>query len=474
MKPSTFPHRPLLVALLILLPGVTAGPPRATALSPGGANAASPSATDTAQQTREREATALAAKVAKLLEQLDAPRLADRDAAEKALVALGPSALDVLPRGDAKLSAEVKQRLTRVRRQLELAFAKSAAKASLVSLADAQRPLSEVIAALAQQSGNPLLDGRASSDPGAPPPPDPSIRLTFDETPFWQALDRTLDAANCSLLIRDAAATEPLKLVVVPRSDGEHPRGQRAVYRGPLRFDLVDVAIKRDAPAADDASGLLRVVLETAWEPRLRPIAFSLSAGDLTATDDQERPLAIATPQAKWGTTSLGGQGSMRLSLPLISPQDDARSFALHGRMTALLPGENVVFRFSDLSAKQPNAKTTAAQKIGDATVRLESFRRQDDRWEARFRVIYDNPQESVQSHFDWLYKSRAALTLGEARREPVEYDAQAAEEGVVARYAFAAQEGDDPANFSLLYTTPAVILSLPYEFNFQNIPLPK
>ncbi|MEX2187022.1 MAG: hypothetical protein WD875_09525 [Pirellulales bacterium] len=429
-------------------------------------------------QSSEDETTALAARVAKLIEGLDASRLADRDAAEKALVALGPSALDVLPQGDGKLSAEVKQRLVRVRRQLELAFAKSAAKASLISLGEAERPFSKILAALARQSDNPLVDGRAASQPSEPPA-DPRIRSNFTDTPFWQALDRTLDAAGCSLAIRDASGDEPLRLVVVSRRDGERPRGQRVAYRGPLRFELADIDVKRDAAAA--AGGLLRVVLETAWEPRLRPISFSLSAGDLAATDDRARPLGVATPQANWGTTSLGGQGAIRLSLPF-AMTEDATSFSLKGRMTALLPGADVVFRFGNLDAKKPAAASATAplalQTIGDATVRLESFRRHDDRWEARwearFRVIYDNPQEAVQSHFDWLYKSRAALTVADKRREPIRYDAQAAEEGVVATYSFPARDGDQPGDFSLLYTTPAVILSLPYEFEFRDVPLPR
>jgi hypothetical protein len=430
------------------------------------AKSASVAAADESGGASEDEATALAARVAVLIERLDASRLADRDAAEKALVALGPGALDVLPQGDKNASAEVKQRLARVRRQLELAAAKSAAKASLITLSEAERPLSEILAALAEQSGNPLVDGRAE---GGARPGDPRIRLGFDKTPFWQALDRTLDAAGCSVRIRDASGDEPLRLVVVARGEGERPRGERAEYQGPLRFALADIDAKRDAAGN---GGLLRVVLETAWEPRLRPISFTLSAGDLTAADDTGRPLAVATPQAEWSTASLGGQSAIRLSLPLAKPADDAKAFSLKGRVTALLPGANVAFRFEKLAGKtRGGGAAVAAQTIGDATVRLESFRRQDDRWQARFRVIYASPQEAVQSHFDWLYTSRAAMMVGSKRVAPVRYDAQAAEDGVVATYEFAAGAGGDAGGeMSLVYTTPAVILSLPYRFEFRDV----
>lgn len=413
--------------------------------------------------------TALARKVAELIGQLDAPRLADRDAAEKVLMALGPEALDVLPRGEAKHSAEVKQRLARVRRQLELAFAKSAAKASLITLADAERPLSEVLAAIAKQSGNPLVDGRKRGPEGKPPA-DPRIRVAFDKTPFWPALDATLDAAGASLEVRDAQGDDPLRLVVVERGETAKPRASDAVYRGPLRFAVVGADVKR---AADDAETLARIVLEAAWEPRLKPIALSLAAKDLSAVDDQQRPLRIASAEAQWATSSLGGQGAMRLTLPFVLARGDAKSLAVRGRMAALLAGANVAFRFERLSETRPGA-AVASQKMGDATVRLESFRRVGGRWLARVRVIYDNPQEAVQSHYDWLYESRATLTAVTEQRKPVEYDSQAAEDGVIATYAFAAEDADKPGELTLVYSTPAVIMTVPFEFEFADIALPR
>lgn len=419
--------------------------------------------------TSDEQATALAGRVAELIARLDAPRLADRDAAEKALVAIGPDALDVLPRGEAKLSAEVKQRLTRVRRQLEIAFAKSAAKASLITLADGERPFSEVLAAIAEQSGNPLVDGRKRGEDDRPPA-DPRIRIAFDKTPFWQALDETLDAAGMSLNVRDAQGDEPLRLVAAERRAGLKPRATDAVYRGPLRFAVAGADVKRDA---DEVESLVRIVLEAAWEPRLRPVALNLAAKELSAVDDQQRPLRVASAEAQWATSSLGGQGAMRLTLPFVLPNRDAKHVVLRGRMTALLAGSNVAFRFERLRETRPGA-AVVSQKVGDATVRLESFRRVGGRWIARIRVIYDNPQEAVQSHYDWLYESRATLAAGAEQRKPVEYDAQAAEDGVIATYVFAADDADKPGELTLIYATPAVIMTVPFEFEFAEIALPR
>jgi hypothetical protein len=413
-------------------------------------------------------ATALATKVGGLVKQLDAARLADRDAAEKALVALGPEALDVLPRGEAKLSAEVKQRLTRVRRQLEVAFSKTAAKASLITMAEGEYRLSQVLAELAKQSGNPLVDGRSKTAAGSVPA-DPAIRVRFQKTPFWQALDTALDAAVVSLDVRDAHAEVPLQLVVVDRSKSDRPRSNSAVYRGPLRFAVVDTDVKRGTDGAED---LLRIVLETAWEPRLKPIAFKLAARDVAVVDDQRRTLRAVSEDAQWATSSVGGQGAMRLTLPFVLPTD-AKSVSLKGTVSALLAGANVAFRFDGLG-KSPAAVGVATQKMGDATVRLESFRRVSNRWIARTRVIYDNPLEAVQSHYDWLYASRASLAEEKSRREPVDVDATAAEDGVLGTYLFNTKDSDKPGEISLVYTTPAVILTAPFEFEFGGIEVPQ
>jgi hypothetical protein len=442
-----------------------------------GAKEGTPKASNSSAKPTDEEATLLAAKVAGLIKQLDAANLAEREAAERALIALGPEALDVLPRGTTKLSAEVKQRLARVRQQLELAFAKTAAKASPITIAAGEYPLSEILMELVKQGNCPLVDARRESIASSG---DPRIRVAFDKTPFWQALDKTLDAANASLAIRDARGEVPLQLAVVPRMKDGKPREQGAVYRGPLRFDIPSVDVKQDGDRA--GRDLLRVVFEAAWEPRLHPISLTLGGNDLAAVDDQGRAIAVATPTAQWTTSSLGGQGAVRFTLPFVLPNRDAKSFTLKGKMSALLSGANVVFRFERLGgaplggdrlgAARP--ATVASQKIGDATVRIESFRRHNDEWHIRVRVVYDNPQEAVQSHFDWLYKSRAVLADGDEPRQPAEYDAQAAEDGVIATYAFKAKASDKPGEITLLYTTPAVIMMMPFDFEFAATVIPR
>src|SRR5262245_23670914 len=76
----------------------------------------------------------LAKKVTALVKQLDSNQQAQREAAEKELVALGPDVLPLLPALTPRTPAEVRNRLTRVRNALVKAEVEAATKPATVSL----------------------------------------------------------------------------------------------------------------------------------------------------------------------------------------------------------------------------------------------------------------------------------------------------------------------------------------------------
>lgn len=77
----------------------------------------------------------LSAQVGRLVRQLDDDRLAQRIAAERELIELGPAILGLLPDAASRLSANQKDRLRTVRSKLELASARETAESSIVTLA---------------------------------------------------------------------------------------------------------------------------------------------------------------------------------------------------------------------------------------------------------------------------------------------------------------------------------------------------
>ncbi len=88
-----------------------------------------------------------------LVRQLDDDDWGRRERAEQQLTEMGPRVLPYLPPDDSRLSPEAKQRLARIRTQLQVEVANQAVEASRVTL---QGPtnIGAALAAIEQQTGN--------------------------------------------------------------------------------------------------------------------------------------------------------------------------------------------------------------------------------------------------------------------------------------------------------------------------------
>ena len=233
----------------------------------------------------------LKSEVRRLVRQLDAPQLVQREAVEAELLRAGPAALDLLPPANDRMTAEVRQRLDRVRQKLQQAAADSVADASVITLhADAMR-LSTILEAFQTQSGNTMVDFRRQF---GQPANDPKLTVDFDKTPFWPAIDQILDRAK--LTVYPYAKQRGIGVVSVPGEE-ETARVGRASYRGPFRFEAVSIVARRNLRQANGDS--LLVGVEVMWEPRLRVISLMQQMADVTAADERGRPLPMAASEAK-------------------------------------------------------------------------------------------------------------------------------------------------------------------------------
>src|SRR5690554_4001603 len=93
-------------------------------------------------------------EVRRLVRQLDARELVDREAAEKTLIEKGPKVLDLLPPDGGTASAEVKLRLGRIRVQLQKQQAAAAAAESEITLKGERLALDEIFRSIEAQTGN--------------------------------------------------------------------------------------------------------------------------------------------------------------------------------------------------------------------------------------------------------------------------------------------------------------------------------
>ncbi len=74
-------------------------------------------------QAEQPDRADLALEVRRLVHRLDSRELAGREAAERELIELGMEVLDHLPGPDDRVSAEVAQRVQRIRQKLQRAMA---------------------------------------------------------------------------------------------------------------------------------------------------------------------------------------------------------------------------------------------------------------------------------------------------------------------------------------------------------------
>ena len=189
--------------------------------------------TDTSGKSAAPEASSepadLAESVRQLIRELDAGQKSRREEAEKKLFALGVKALDYLPENTDKLSAEAGQRLDRVREKLEKSLAENSLEPTAVTLSG-EKPLSEVLAAIEEQTGNKIVDLREEfgQDVG-----DPKLKVAFDKTSFWPALDQVLDDTGLTIY---PYSSEQVGLSLTSRGYSQLPRHGLAVYSRAFRI----------------------------------------------------------------------------------------------------------------------------------------------------------------------------------------------------------------------------------------------
>lgn len=396
----------------------------------------------------------LKAEVNRLVLQLDDDERSQREAAEKALVELGSQALSLLPPITPRTPAEVKERLGRVRKTLETAVAESIAKPSLVTL-EGEMSLAEAMKALEQQTGNRVTGYERRSA---------QVKVTFDKTPYWQALDEVLDQAGLNI---NEFGGEASALVLTARPEGETPRTTTGVYSGVFRLEALRLEARRDL--RNPAVNGMRLSLGVAWEPRVAPIALRQQVSEITVLDDRGEALSVVGNQAALNASAELGMSAVEFGLPLpLASRESKRIGSIKGRFTALVPGRVESFEFSDIA----NARDVEHERAG-VVVTFERLRKNVDLYEVRMALRFDDAANALESHRGWVYRNEAFLTDKDGKRlENV--GLQATRQGtneVGVAYLFDLPDGPEGCKF--VYKTPALVLQLPVEYELKDIELP-
>jgi hypothetical protein len=411
----------------------------------------------------------LAHEVSRLVRQLNDDAAARRDAAETQLIELaGVNAatvdhfLSLLPPDSDQLPLAVRGRLAAIRKQVEDRAAKSAVSPTTITLSADQMPLLDIFATIEKQTGNHIADHRQQT---ADKDGDKQKKLSvaFQNEPFWSAMDQLLDQAE--LGVYNYAGNDAL--AVVEREPGDGPRHGMAIYSGPLRLEILEVSAQQNLRKTD--RNTLKLQMEVAWEPRLRPIAVSQGAAEVEAVDDAGNKLAISQPDAAIDAEISAGTQATELVLPLTLPPRDATKIAsLKGKLRALVPGRQVKFQFGDLTHAASKTQTS-----GGVQVTIDAVRKNNEVWEVHMRLKLDEDNHALESHRGWAFQNLSYLVDKDGKRiesAGLETTLQTKNEVGVA-YFFDQPRGLD--GLTWVYETPAAIVELPVDYEFKDIRLP-
>jgi hypothetical protein len=389
-------------------------------------------------------------RVMTLVRQLDDDSVQRRGEAEAALLAWGPTLLDLLPAHGEIASAETRRRLARIRETLEIQRARQFLAASQVRL-EGSMSAAAALRAVEEQTGNRLLGVESFNQP---------IVADLPGTPFWEALDDILEQAGLTV-VPTAERGGGLQVTA-----GQVHRAQRAAYRDVFRLEPTLVTAVRDLH--QPALSTLRVRLSVAWEPRIRPIVITQRFDTVAARDDLGRVLEVG----RRGSLSVaverdtsGVDWEIVLGLPDRQAQ---RLAALSGTFEALLPGPVEQFEFGDL----PRA-ARVAQRRAAAVVSIQEVHAGGAVLELQVHLTFDDALDALESHRGWVERNAAYLVDPAGRRIEASsqrlISQQPSAVGIAVR--FPAETAWADCRF--VYETPALLVRVPVTYELRDIVLP-
>lgn len=393
--------------------------------------------------------------VAKWIQQLESPALADRRQAERELLDLGPKILPLLPPLDLLPGPASREAAKRLRIALQRRLAVDSARPSRVTLAG-EFALPELLAEITRQTNNGL---RLADD--LPLETLTKRSWNFEHVTFWDAIDEICRQTNLSPTT--APDTDAALLSGVPPNSAS-PRAQRI---GVLRLALTDVS--RQPIQGDSERELIRIQGDLLFEPRLRPLFVHFQAGDFSAKADGEHVLPAWNPKARYELPMAGASRRTHVTWDFVARTDDAvENVAFHGKLLVQLAAATEPIAF-DLPAKQE-----LLRRRGGVSVRLfpmELAASQDNSRETtvKITVSYETGGPAFESHRTWVYHNAAWIQAGEKRLPFADFETlMQVDGGVQLEYRFKNLPATGPLKF--VYEAPTLMLDVPFEVEFSRV----
>lgn len=412
---------------------------------------------------------ALKDRVNQLFDRLMTAKADDREAAEKALIELGPRALPLLPAAAPESADEDgKERLARVREALEKAQEQAALTASRVTIQGKGLRLTEVLRELQRQSGNRISDLREVYGAEAT---NPALDLDIQDKPFFEALDEVARKADVALNFftgDGSIGLMPGNPEMEGPAEADRPEAKPWIrYAGPFRVVFKRIASTRDLTTGQ---GQANAQFEIAWEPRLRPMLLALKSEGVAIVDDRGETVPPDVMAESADVVLRPENPVVEVNLNMVAPDREAKTLkTLKVQGDVTLPAGLKQFRFPKLDAKN----VTVQQ--GNIKVTLVSTEADENVWKIRLNLEMPGEGPAFESYQQGLFNNRLWLQRPDGSRFEHNggFSNFAAGPGQLGfEYLFVDAPGK-PDDYTLVYETPSRVVTIPLEFTFEDVPLP-
>jgi hypothetical protein len=404
---------------------------------------------------------ALKDRVAQLVEKLESPKAEARDAAQKALIELGPKILPYLP--EKVGGAERQERLAKVREAIEQAQSQMQFGAAKVTIKGQGIRLSEALHQLQAQSRNLVTDRREQEGQDVT---NPSLDLDIVDKPFFQALDEIAEKAGLMLELYTDDGSIGLKAGAMDQPALAAPKPW-IVYSGPFRVQLKQIFAAHDFQTG---TGSANAQFDVAWEPRIRPMLLALKADELKIVDDRGQTVQPSVMDEATDVPLRAESPVAELNINMAAPDRQAQKLAsLKVKADITIPAAMRTFRFPNLAAK--NVKQTQ----GDIVVTYEDMEVDEQVWKIHVLVEYPGGGPAFESYRQGLFNNRLWLQRADGSRFEHNggFNNTASDMGKLGfEYLFVDVPGK-PADYQFVYEAPSKVITIPLEFEFQDVPLP-
>jgi hypothetical protein len=324
--------------------------------------------------------------------------------------------------------------------------------------------LSDALAQLSRQTGNPVSDRRQVKT-------DLKLKLALDNSTFWQAVDAIAKAAGCGISTYQADGQVALVDAPMPNLLTQ--------YQGIFRIQVKRLGVVRNE---ETGTHVCTVTLEIAWEPRFEPLYLEVGPMEATFAADN-KGIEQRSKVAGQGKISVAGWSAREVDISLPAPKRSSPSIkSLEGRLQLTGPGKMLTFTFPQLKSLKKTDSPLRQTKEG-VEVSLVELKTTSSRWSAEIHIVNAPGNPAFESYQSWLANNRIFLEKGTGteknqwipRLGDDLVDKQTANQAII-QYSFhVPSKGSKGAigDWSLVYRTPGRIVEMEVPLAFKNIPLP-